>query len=198
MPSTNTPVSRLPVAKEDAVLMPLPSDVAGQLQPVATESIVQVDGRLGIFTPLAQSAGAPPDPKQEGNLEAVIAALRKEVVSLEEQNQNLEAQLKAQEPAPVAPDDFAAALQQSLDRLQTSLAGGTNPVSSFAVKEFRLETNVHVGVTSLGAVEYRFPKFNEMVEARSLSRLTLQLVPIPRQTTVNVFTPGDFQPQTSI
>jgi len=194
MPNPVTP----PLKPVDNVSAPLSRGLANVLTPVANERLVQVDGQMGVFTPVTQPATGPSDPKSDANLQAIIATLRAEITRLNEQNQNLQAQLDKLKAAASTPDDLAAALQHSLDRLQGTLAAGTNPVSGFAVREFRLETNVHVAVSPLGVLEYRFPQLDEQIEPTSLSRLSLQLAPIPRATGVNSFTGTDFQPRTNI
>lgn len=174
--------------------------LAAQLQdvtPVERAILATVNGQLGVFTPLTHAAGAPPDPNADKNVDLVMASLRSEIAKLQEENQGLQGQLDRLLSKPTAPEDFGTALQQSLDKLQTLLYSMTNPVSNFAVKEFRLETNVEVTVTPLGTVEYRFIPFDRKVDPGALSRLTLQLVPVPKQTTANTFT-SQFQPQLSV
>jgi hypothetical protein len=164
---------------------------------VERESLVTVDGKIGVFTPIIHAPGTAPDPKSDGNISAVITSLRKEIEGLQTEKQGLQSQLSALLAKPTTPEDFATALQHSLDKLQTQLSAMTNPVSNFAVKEFRLETNVQVTVTPLGTVEYRFISWDEKADPGTLSRLTLLLVPVPKQDVGNTFT-ADFQPQTSI
>ena len=50
------------------------------LKPVGTSSLVSLEGKLGVFTPVAE------DGSGADNTEAVIAALRKELVRLESEN----------------------------------------------------------------------------------------------------------------
>ena len=171
----------------------------GQLQnatPVERETLATVNGQLGVFTPLTHAAGAPSDAVADKNIDVVITSLRNEIAKLQQQNQGLQGQLDSLLAKPSAPEDFGTALQQSVDKLQTLLYSMTNPVSNFAVKEFQLETNVELTVTPLGTVEYRFIPFDQKVDPGALSRITLQLVPIPKQTTTNTFT-NQFQPQLS-
>src|SRR5262245_38336981 len=85
----------------------------------------------------------------------VVAALQKQVAALRRQNALLTAELRAARPH-TSPEDFAAAVQRSVDKLQSQLAAMTNSVSNFAVREFKLETNVQLHVTSLGELTYSF------------------------------------------
>ena len=57
------------------------------LKPVGTSSLVSLEGKLGVFTPVAE------DGSGADNTEAVIAVLRKELVRLESENAALRRQL---------------------------------------------------------------------------------------------------------
>jgi hypothetical protein len=131
------------------------------------------------------------------NLAAQVKALQAEVNVLRTRNLQLVAQLQAVPPV-CSPDDFASAVQRSLDKLQSQLASTTNPVSNFAVREFRLETNVQVDVTALGDLRYHFVPLDAKPDPATISRITLDIVPLPRQTAAGVFTPGNFKPQTGV
>lgn len=122
-----------------------------------------------------------------------IAALKQEVARLQTENQTLKNQLAFVQPG-TPPDDFASAVQHALDKLQTQLYTMTNPVSNFAVKEFHLEANVWMSVTPLGMVEYRFVVPGEKVDASSLTKVTLDLVPLAKSGEANSYTTADFQP----
>jgi hypothetical protein len=89
-------------------------------------------------------------------------------------------------------------VRRSLDKLQTSLSSMTNPVSNFAVRSFRLETQVRVQVSALGEVEYRFVEPDERPDAATLSKVTLEVAPLPKQSAVATFTPDAFKPDTGI
>ena len=202
MPDTTVP--QKPVAPTTETTPVLATQVGtvesaglANVTPVERTVLANVNGQLGVFTPLTHATGAPADPNADKNLDVVIASLRDEVAKLGAENQTLQGQLNTLLSKPTAPEDFATALQQSVDKLQTLLSSMTNPVSNFAVKEFQLETNVEVTVTSLGTVEYRFIPFDQKVDPGALSRITLQLVPVPKQTAANTFT-SQFQPQVSI
>ena len=165
--------------------------------PVDRTILANVNGQLGVFTPLTHAAGAPADPNADKNLDVVIASLRAEIAKLQQEKQGIQGRLDTLLSKATAPEDFGTALQQSVDKLQTLLSSMTNPVSNFAVKEFQLETNVEVTVTPLGTVEYRFIPFDQKADPAALSRITVQLVPVPKQTTAKTFT-SQFQPQVSI
>lgn len=130
--------------------------------------------------------------------DAAIRSYRDQIAQLEASNRELQAQIDKLQRPPTAPEDFASSVQQALDQLQTQLQRMKNPVSNFAVKEFTLETNVHITVTPLGTVEYRFVPFDHSIDPSTLSRITLQLVPIPKQAVTETYLPGSFVPQTGV
>ena len=146
------------------------------LKPVGTSSLVNLEGRLGVFTPVAE------DGSGADNTEAVIAALRKELVRLESENAALRRQLAEVEAARKrSPDDFASAVAHTLDTLQHKLAQTTNPVSRFAVREVAIDAQVTVDVSPLGTLEYRFVRPEDDIDPSKLSRIRLDLVPLPRE-----------------
>ena len=55
-----------------------------------------------------------------------------------------------------------------------------NPVSNFAVREFQLEAKVHVDITPLGTVGFRFVEPGDAVDAAALSTLNIAVVPVPK------------------
>lgn len=132
------------------------------------------EGRPGIFVPLGKDGELVPDPGRGGE---ELAALRREVARLTEENLQLKKRLEMMERPPSSPDDLASALQGAVDSLQGRLSSLDNPVSNFAVKEFRLEAQVRVDVDALGRIGYRFARPGE---DEALSRLTLDLVPLPK------------------
>ena len=172
------------MSDHESIFLRPPLDVGG-LRPsftrVGNEVIIRQGDQLGIFTPITGSGDVVTG---EVNLEKLVQVLRDEVTSLQSENQELRTRL-AEAQAVHAPDDFAAALGQSLDVLQGRLAGATNGTSAFAVRELQLEANVHVAVSKLGALEYRFPQPGLSVPPESLSRLKLSVVPIARTQDVD-------------
>jgi len=110
---------------------------------------------------------------------------RDELLRLAEENQRLRQQLDKARTVPQ--DDFAGALGHSLDQLQARLAASTNAVSHFAVRDFTLDTKVLVSINPLGGLSYRFPASDETVQDSALSRLSVQLVPIPRADATGSF-----------
>jgi Domain of unknown function (DUF4332) len=139
---------------------------------------VEIDGKVGVFTPLV---GA--DPKDAGstdNLQQIVDVLRGQVARLQTRNDELEAKLVDLSAPPRSTDDFAAGLQHSLDVLQGRLAEMANEVSNFAVREFQLETKVHVDVTPLGTIGFRFVQPGDPVDAAALSTLSVTVVPVPK------------------
>ena len=149
---------------------------AMEFKPVGSSSLVNVDGRLGVFTPVTDGdSGA-------DNAEAVIAALRKELTRLENENAVLRRQLAEVEAARKrSPDDFASAVAHTLDTLQHKLAQTTNPISRFAVREVAIDAQVTVDVSLLGTLEYRFVRPEDTIDPSKLSRIRLDLVPLPRE-----------------
>jgi hypothetical protein len=132
------------------------------------------EGRPGIFVPLGKDGELLPEPGTRGD---ELAALRREVARLTEENLQLKKKLETVDQPPSSPDDLASALQGAVDSLQGRLSSLDNPVSNFAVREFRLEAQVKVDVDALGRIGYRFPRPGE---TEALSRLTLDLVPLPK------------------
>ena len=154
------------------------------------ERIITVDGKHGLFTPLASEA----EDGQPG-MDQLVVLLRNELTSLREENLQLKQQLqKVLERPPRSPDDFATAVSHSVDNLQQRLSDMHNPVSNFAVREMSIETNVHVDVTPLGTIDYRFVQPGDNVEPHKLSKLKLTLCPIPKEPADVVPRGPDFTP----
>jgi hypothetical protein len=167
------------------------SDASG-LQRVGSEQLIVYDGKQGLFTPLTGAEGTN---LSQDNLEAINEVLRAEVVSLQQNIQKLKLQLKKALEKPVrTPDDFASAISNSVDCLQTRLGQLSNPLSNFTVREMELEANVHVDVTPLGTIDYRFIQPGDDIPAYLLSKLRLTLSPIPKPTQTGVYNPPDFTP----
>jgi len=125
----------------------------------------------------------------------VVQVLRDEVVRLHNANLALEDKLKQVIAAQHrTPDDFATAISHSVDSLQSRLYDTKNPVSRFALKEFEIEANVHVSVSSLGTVDYRFLEPEEAVDPNRLSKIKMNLVPLPRETEEGSWTSPAFTP----
>jgi hypothetical protein len=127
-------------------------------------------------------------------LQAVIDRLTRELGELRGQNLALQGRIDQLLVPAKSPDDLASALQRTVDRLQTELASLSNPVSNFAVKDFRLETALTVSITELGTIEYRLLQPGSNVDPNSISKLTLSLVPIEKQRPDGTLSPLLFQP----
>jgi hypothetical protein len=108
-------------------------------------------------------------------------ALTREIASLQQKNLELQDRLDAVLAPARSPDDLASALRRTVDNLQSELASLSNPVSNFAVKEFRLKTSLAVGLTELGTIEYQLLQPGANVDPSAISKLTLSLVPIEKQ-----------------
>jgi predicted flap endonuclease-1-like 5' DNA nuclease len=98
----------------------------------------------------------------------------------------------------VTPDDFAAALQKTVDDLQARLTSLTNPITNFAIKEFRIETPVVVSVSKLGTLNYRFLSAGETVDSSKITRLSLTIVPIEKQSSAGSLPPSLFTPEETV
>ena len=162
------------------------------LKPVGISSLVNLEGKLGVFTPVAE------DGSGADNAEAAIAALRKELVRLESENAALRRQLAEVEAARKrSPDDFASAVAHTLVTLQHKLAQSTNPVSRFAVREVAIDAQVTVDVSPLGTLEYRFVRPEDNIDPSKLSRIRLDLVPLPRED-AGLSTGPEFSPYAGV
>lgn len=149
-----------------------------EIQRVGADRIVQVDGKPGLFTPLV--GVDPADAPSTANLEKIVDILRQRVAELQTENAALTAKLTAAAAAGTSPEDFAAGIRHSLDTMQEQLAAMSNTMSDFAVREFSLESKVHVDVTPLGTIGFRFVQPGEEVNAAALSTLSITLVPLPK------------------
>lgn len=127
-------------------------------------------------------------------LQAIIDRLNRELVELQQKNLTLQSRIDQLLAPAKSPDDLASALQRTVDRLQTELASLSNPVSNFAVKDFRLETAITVSMTELGTIEYRLLQPGTNVDPNAISKLTLSLVPIEKQRPDGTLSPLLFQP----
>lgn len=169
-----------------------------KLTRVADDLLITIDGRTGIFTPLTKDLAASDAPSAQ-NLAQVVELLKDEVASLRQRSLDLEARLAdaVQKPART-PDDFATAIKHSVDSLQSRLSEMTNPVSNFVVREFAIEAKVHVDVTALGTVDYRFVQPGDAIDPARLSTLSLTIVPVPKPSTIGSFVVPEFTPQTAV
>lgn len=159
------------------------------IQRVGADRIVEIDGKPGLFTPLV---GADPnDAPSSANLEQVVNILRQQVGRLQADNASLTARLVEQGSPARSPEDFASGIQHSLDVLQDGLGTMANAVTNFAVREFHLETKVHVDVTPLGTVGFHFVQPGEQVDAATLSTLSITVVPIPKESSDNPTPPAN-------
>ena len=165
---------------------------------IGKQSVVTVAGITGVFTPLTTGAGRPLGDDERKNLLQIIDQLKREVSEVQSRSLKLEADLATLRERPSAADDFAGGVQQSLDELQQRMANMRNTTSNFAVREFKLEASVFVQVTPLGSVEYRFVQPGEDAAPQALSKLSLQVVPVPKASLAGVFTGNLFQPETPV
>jgi WD40 repeat protein len=168
------------------------------LTQLGNQSVVVVAGITGVFTPLTTGAGRPLGDDERKNLLQIIEQLKREVSEVQSRNLKLESDLATLRERPLAADDFAGGVQQSLDELQQRMANMRNTTSNFAVREFKLEASVFVQVTPLGSVEYRFVQPGEEAPPQALSKLSLQVVPVPKDSLAGVFSTNLFQPEVPV
>jgi hypothetical protein len=166
--TTPTSGGPLPVAAVTAASLPV-------FKPVGTDEIVTIGDRTGIFTPLTSKAGDNTD-----NLSKIVDVLRGELAEAKSSAAALQAKLDALTAPPRSADNLAEGVQTALDSLADRLGSMTNTTSNFAVREFSLESKVHVDVTALGTIGFQFVKPGEVVNAAALSTVTLTVVPIPK------------------
>ena len=170
----------------------------GTLTRIGTDRLVKVDGVTGVFTPITTATDQPLGPDERKNLLAIIDDLKREIGSLQTSNLKLAGDLRALRERPSAPDDFAAAVQQSLDEMQQRMSTMRNSMSNFAVRELKLDASVFVQVSPLGSIEYRFVQPGDDIEAAAVSRLSLDIVPMPKNDLAGVWTLNLFQPNVPI
>jgi hypothetical protein len=126
-----------------------------------------------------------------------VAALKAEIARLAAENTKLKAAI-AQGGRGHTPDQFADAIQHSVDTLQGRFASMVNPTSNFALKEFRLDANLVLDISPLGQVLYRFPREGETVEPHRVNKLVLDIVPVGKPSPVGTFSRPDFEPGRSV
>lgn len=152
---------------------------------VGTDRILTVDGITGVFTPVTGAdAGTSTD-----NLEKIVDVLRGELASARAESAELNAKLEALKDPPRSSDDLADGLQHALDGISERLGSMANPTSNFAVREFVLETKVHVDVTPVGTIGFQFVRPGEEVDAAALSTVTMTVVPVPKPPPEEVVAP---------
>ncbi len=169
------------------------------LKRLGNDTIVSVNGVTGVFTPLTGADNAPVSGDERKNLLSIIDQLKKELAARHAEVLMLQQELATLRDLPSsAPEDFATAVQQSLDELQQRMANMHNGVSSFAVRDFKLDASVFVQVTPTGGMAYRFVQPGEDIEAAAVSRLSLQVVPIPKNDARGVWTSDLFAPDVPV
>jgi hypothetical protein len=169
------------------------------LRRVGNDTIVSVGGVTGVFTPITGAEGSAVGADERKNLLSIIDQLKKELATKQDSILKLQQELATLRDMPSsAPEDFATAVQQSLDELQQRMANMRNGVSNFAVRDFKLDASVFVQVTPLGSVAYRFIQPGEDIEAAAVSHLSLNVVPIPKNDARGVWTSNLFQPEQPI
>jgi hypothetical protein len=177
------------------VLSPL---LAEDFVRTGTDRIVKVDGVSGVFTPIGAGDDQPLGADERKNLQGVIDRLKAALVELQATNVKLGQELTALRERPSAPDDFASAVQQSLDEVAQRMASMRNSMSNFAIREFKLDASVFVRVSPLGTIEYRFVQPGDGVDGAALSKISMSVVPVPKSNLAGVWTPDLFQPEVSL
>jgi hypothetical protein len=151
-----------------------------------------IDGVVGVFTPVAAQGNDSPEALT--NLQVIVDRLIREIGDLRQRNLDLQSRIDQLLAPGKSPDDLASALQRTVDRLANELASLSNPVSNFAVKDFRLETSLTVAITQLGTLEYRLLQPGSNVDPNAISKLTLSLAPIEKQEQRGTLSQLLFQP----
>lgn len=164
------PTPERPVLRADVVSAALPN-----FKPVGTDEIITVEGRTGIFTPLVTK-----DAGNTENLSKIVDVLRSELADVRADNAALQAKVDELTAPARSADNLAAGVQNALDELADRLGAMSNTTSDFAVREFTLESKVHVDVTEVGTIGFQFVKPGEVVNAAALSTVTLTVVPVPK------------------
>jgi hypothetical protein len=124
---------------------------------------------------------------------------RQQIADLTQQKEELHEQLREKiVRSSRMPDDFASAVGHSIDAIQTRLAGLSNPVTDFAVREFSIDARVAVNITPLGTVEYRFIQPGESIDPTAVSNLSMTVVPVPKQTQAGAWLPTEFTPSVGV
>jgi hypothetical protein len=170
----------------------------GSLKRIGTDRLVSIEGVTGLFTPIANPDTQPIGNDERKNLLNIIDQLKGEIAKLGSDNLQLKNRIDTLTQRPSAPDDFASAVQQSVDELQQRMATMRNAMSNFAVRELKLDAGVFVQVSPVGSIEYRFIQPGDNIEAAAVSRLSLDIVPVPRNDLAGVWTANLFQPELPI
>jgi hypothetical protein len=176
----------------------LESRAAAGLARIGNDRIVTVDGVTGVFTPISTARDTAVGDDERNNMQAIIDTLKEEVSSLQGRNLELTRQVTTLRERPSGPDDFASAVQQSLDELAQRMTSMRNSISNFAVRELKLDASVFVQVSPLGTIEYRFAQPGDDAGSAALSKLSLSIVPVPKNDLAGVWTPDLFQPEQPI
>jgi hypothetical protein len=164
------PISDPPVLRPEVLAAALPS-----FKPVATDEIVTIGDRTGIFTPLTVKGAENTD-----NLSKIVDVLRSKLAEVQSANAILQAKVDELSTPARSADNLAEGVQNALDGLADRLGSMSNTTSNFAVREFTLESKVHVDVTPVGTIGFQFVKPGEVVNAAALSTVTLTVVPVPK------------------
>lgn len=134
-----------------------------------------------------------------GELQLSGERQRQQIASLTQQKTALHEQLRDKiVRSSRMPDDFASAVGHSIDTIQSRLAGLSNPVTDFAVREFSIDARVAVNVTPMGTVEYRFIQPGESIDPAAISNLSMTVVPVPKQSAAGAWLPTEFTPTVGI
>lgn len=160
----------VPIVRTDVLAASLPS-----FKPAGTDEIVTIGDITGVFTPLTSKGGDNTD-----NLTKIVQVLRGELADARAETATLRAKLDELTTPARSAEDLAAGVQTALDSLSERLGAMSNQTSNFAVREFTLESKVHVDVTAVGTIGFQFVRPGEDVNAAALSTVTLTVVPIPK------------------
>lgn len=172
------------------------NDILG-LSKISSDDIILVNGKYGLFTPLANLQEI--EAESERNLNEIIEVLRQELTAEKERNIKLKEELRLATEKPAhTPDDFVSAIQHSVDSLQAKLSEMKNPVSDFAISEFNIDTRVFVDVSKFGTIDYRFVQPGDDIDPLLTSNLSLKIRPVPKQTQAGSYDRANFTPYTDV
>lgn len=196
-PTASQAAAKDAAATRDSTLLASNLDLS-KISRIGNERIVKVDGINGIFTPIGSADESPVGADERKNLLNIIDQLKRELAKLRSENLALQSRIDTLVQRPSAPDDFASAVQQSVDELQQRMASMHNSMSNFAVRQLKLDASVFVQVSPLGSIEYRFIQPGDNIEAAAVSRLAMEIVPVPRNDLAGVWSSSLFQPELPI
>ena len=158
-----------PEIRAEVISAALPS-----FKPIGTDEIITVGGRTGIFTPLSGK-----DAENTENLGKIVDVLRSELAGCARTTRRCRPGRRPDRAGAVGGQPRGG-VQNASTSFADRLGAMSNATSDFAVREFTLESKVHVDVTEVGTIGFQFVRPGEVVNAAALSTVTLTVVPVPK------------------